>query len=152
VDGKVIELDQTPSGWSVRALDADVGQVALGFGRRVVMYVDGGAALDVFIERTLHLDSVGQVSRSVDPQLPSPELGELAVALLHQRLASCEASSEGDLRLRFEGGIAIDVAANPKFEAWNLDAPLFKLVSLPGGEVAHWDRTDPAVEVNLADL
>lgn len=152
VDGIVIELEETPSGWTVQAPNADVATVALGHGLRIVLYVDGGDALDVLIETTLRLDSEDLASRTIDPQQPTADLGRLAVALLHKRVANCEASSEGDLLLQFQEGTRIRVAPNAQFEAWSLNAPLFKLVSLPGGEVARWDLTDPAVEVNLKDL
>jgi hypothetical protein len=151
VDGQVIALDETRNGWSIQAHDAEVGLVALGFGVRIVVYVDGGETLDISIASPIRLDSTAG-PRDIDPQQPSRELGEFAVGLLHRRLARCDASSDGQLHLQFGEGPVLVVAANPSFEAWDIEAPLFKLTSLPGGEIAYWDRTDPVIELNLEDI
>ena len=152
VDGqKVILLDEGDAGWKVQFPGAEVGQVSLGSGLRIVVYANEGESLEVNIEGRLDVrgDRVGP--KTIDPQEPTSGLGILAASLLHERLSLCEASRSGELHLLFNAGTGITVPPSPEIEAWSLDGSLFKLVSLPGGKVGYWDRRDPEREVRLIE-
>jgi hypothetical protein len=62
-----------------------------------------------------------------------------AVALVHARCASVEATRDGTLRLVFDRARSIAVRPDGDYEAWNLvmdDGEM--LVCTPNGEVAHF--------------
>lgn len=140
VDREVIELVSDRGNFAVRLEEAEVTQVALDY-RFVLTVHDGGPdALQIVISTPLEFMEPGQTTPvRVDPESAETSLGQLVMAARHQPLTSCIVDGQsGKLALRL-GELAIEVPPSPDFEAWDLDHPRFKLVSMAGGEVAVWD-------------
>ena len=69
-----------------------------------------------------------------------PDAGEnlgAALSLLHAEGAEARATEEGGLEVRFAGGLRLEVAPDPQFEAWELsDSRGAQVISTPGGGLA----------------
>ena len=78
---------------------------------------------------------VGGTTFQVDPDA-GENLGA-ALALLHADGAEARATAEGGLEVRFAGGLRLEVAPDPQFEAWELsDSRGAQVISTPGGGLA----------------
>lgn len=60
-----------------------------------------------------------------------------ALSLLNAVVTDARATAEGGLALRFGDGLAVEVAPDPQFEAWEMsDSQGASVISMPGGEIA----------------
>lgn len=139
VDWKVIELVSDDDGYAIRAEDAEVTQVLVDY-RLGFIIADGGTeTLRVTISTPFEFTPAGEMeSVRIDPEGAEAALGRLVLEARHQRLTSCLVDKSGRLRMRL-GEMSIDVAPDSEYEAWDVDHPQFKLVAMPGGEVAEWN-------------
>lgn len=72
-----------------------------------------------------------------DPSAMAP-----ALTLAHRPIHRMTALKTGELRIELED-VEVDVPASGEYEAWNLWlSDQFRLVSLPGGELAVWKADD----------
>jgi len=117
-----------------RGLTVTQIQVDLAFGLNLD---DRGA---VRISSTATLGWVDVATRPDKIEL-HPERQDVAagIALLNTTVLSAVAFKSGALRLVFDSGRKLSVAADPRYEAWTATGPSGMLiVSLPGGDLAVW--------------
>jgi len=119
-------MDLKFAGQRVTAQDAGY-TVALAF----------GAGYEVRIETPFSLRQPGG-DREVTP-------GETDLPDLVGRVVTvAQADDEGGLRIDFQDGSRVLVAADPDYEAWTVAGPDgFKVVSEPGGGLAVWSGAAP---------
>jgi hypothetical protein len=78
----------------------------------------------------------GDRKRDLDPERQDVAP---ALALFGADIRSAEAFKSGELRIGFDNGLHLTCPPDPSFEAWQVVGENgFRLVSLPGGELAVW--------------
>lgn len=66
--------------------------------------------------------------------------------LVGRTVVTGEVDDRGGLHITFDGGTALEVQADPEYEAWNVAGPRGSLVvSMPGGQLGIWSA-EPAEE------
>lgn len=109
-------------------------QVDFAFG----LNFDGRGAVRISGAATL-----GWAARGSRPEtvLLNPEQQDVAagLALFNTTVLSAVAFKSGRLRLVFDDGHMLGVAADPQYEAWTATGPgRMLVVSMPGGDLAVW--------------
>ncbi|MGH2356195.1 MAG: DUF6188 family protein [Chloroflexota bacterium] len=112
--------------------------------------VDAGFCLE-FLEdseaTTIRIEGAFRVRSDEQEREFSParhvDLGP-ALDLIGKTVAEATVGHDGSLDVRFADGTRLMVAADARFEAWELTAPGGRLiVSLPGGGAATWGAETP---------
>ena len=132
-DGYVIEL----AGWELNSCTADRFNVFLDFAcyredqPEEHSYLAVGGALSVELPDGRH-----------ELQTTSPdEFGPL-LSLLRGEVRHASVDAHGTLEITLSTG-AIEIQPHAEFEAWDLMTPGFKVVCMPGGDLAIWDGPQP---------
>jgi hypothetical protein len=139
----MIELVEDGDHLVVRLEGTYVSQTIIDYRFGLLVVDEVQDALRIAISTPFRFKGTGdQDWKAVDPEAPDDRLGELVVALWRRPLlplVSCRIDrGSGRLALGFET-LDIDVRAGGRYEAWDLDHARFKLIAMPGGEVAIWD-------------
>jgi hypothetical protein len=93
-----------------------------------------GGIYDWGVERPFHLRSRDR-SHELDPESTSSMLPFLST--LGATVEKAEVNLDGTIRFDLSGGISVECASGPRYEAWQLVGPKgFLLVCLPGGGLA----------------
>jgi uncharacterized protein DUF6188 len=136
----VIELTEVEDGCRFRANEAVVGQVTLGEELRIVIFGRDGESAEITIATPFRVQcNENGAHANIDPEADDPSLGQLILSLRKQPLIGGMMSTAGTLALEF-GGCTIDVPPDVRYEAWAIDARQFKIVAVPGDELAIWRR------------
>jgi hypothetical protein len=107
----------------------------------VVLQTADGAELRFETEFSL-LCSADAVASAIDPAALAGS-GAAVVGLLHRRV-ELVTSDEGTIALVFSDGRRLECKPSSEFEAWSVTtAAGERWVCLPGGEVAHWQPSQP---------
>jgi hypothetical protein len=122
-------MDLKLAGQRVTAQDAGY-TVALVFGEG-----GSGGAYEVRIETPFSLRQPGGDLEVTPGETDLPDLVGRVVTV-------AQADDEGGLRIDFQDGSRVLVAADPDYEAWTVAGPDgFKVVSEPGGSLAVWSTS-----------
>jgi hypothetical protein len=135
----MIEFSELEDGWAFKTSEAKVGLVSLGYELRIVLYAEGGESIAITISTAFEVSRGGTPNR-LDPEESDPRLGELLLALRGRPLRACFARKRGALTLEFADDLRVDVSPDNHYEAWGVETDRLKLVAVPGGEVAVWER------------
>jgi hypothetical protein len=136
----MIALEETEDAWRVVLQDAEVGQVSLGYELGLVVHTQEQETLHVTIATPFRVRHDDEPWRDIDPARDDPELGGLIIMLRHRALLECVAHKAGTLLLQVANQLTVEVPSHPRYEAWDIDAKRFKLVAIPGDELAVWHR------------
>jgi hypothetical protein len=144
VDGRVIELVEEADELVLRLEGTYVSQTIIDYRFGLLVLDEQQDALRIAISNPFRFKRHEDKDwTSVDPEAHDDRLGELVVALWRPPLlplVSCRIErASGRLKLGLDT-LDIDVPAGDRYEAWDVDHARFKLVAMPGGEVAIWDR------------
>jgi Family of unknown function (DUF6188) len=135
-----VELISDGDGFNVSAGGSTVTLVLLDYRLSFRALDDDNVGLGVVI--AMPFDAVERANGErvrIDPAKKSAALGQLAVGLRFRRLDSCSVAPGGILHLQFDNReLALTVPPHPSYEAWQLDGPSFKVIAVPGGELAIW--------------
>jgi hypothetical protein len=132
-------LIELPDGsWRLPLVGLTVNQVCLGY--QVDLRI---AEALIQIEQPFTLS--GDHEADVDPQ-NAATLGP-AIVMLRRVVSSAIAAADGSLVLDFEGGLHLTTPSSSEYEAWNAvgshaarssRSDQWRVVSMPGGELAVW--------------
>jgi hypothetical protein len=100
-----------------------------------VLVLRAGNEFEVQIESVVGIGTCGQIiDRYSVGEIPA-EIGPQLTGIL----CEAHATENGTLQLEFESGSSIRVFADPDYEAWSVvGADGFRVVCMPGGELAVW--------------
>ena len=132
------ELEEYESGWRLNGAAPAVARICLDT-RVVLLIVDGGDSFEVVIEQPLIVRSDRRESVSRLP--PHGDLSWLP-SLVGARVLSLVATNNGTLNIAFESNDNVTIVVEPDadFESWGIETPSVKIISMPGGELAVWER------------
>jgi hypothetical protein len=100
-----------------------------------VLVLCAGTEFEVQIESVL---GIGTGGRTVDNYLVGEIPAEVGPRLTGV-LREAHATADGTLQLDFESGSSIRAFADPDYEAWSVvGVDGFRVVCMPGGELAVW--------------
>jgi Family of unknown function (DUF6188) len=138
----MIGLQEDIDKFEVILQDAKVNQVILDFRLSILIVDSDDEKLHIVIESPFSVRTTTSASTPmVDPGGSTPMLGTIVLMLRHRQITKCCIMKYGSLSLEFGDDLAIEVPPDKHYEAWDLDCKLFKLLAMPGGEVAFWDRS-----------
>lgn len=81
----------------------------------------------------------GDNARQVGVPRPVDVRREAIALLAEHRVEAARVTADGDLVLRLDGGVRLEVlASSAAYESWNLTAPGHHLVAMPGGRVSDF--------------
>jgi hypothetical protein len=137
----MIELVELDNGFDVRVHDAQVGFVTIGVQLEIGIRDGDGKYLIVALSTPFEVrQDSGEEWITLDPELDDERLGVLAVRLRRASVKACRIGADGTLVVEFGPNITISVAPCDRYESWDIDHKMFKVVSGPGGELYIWDR------------
>ncbi len=137
-----MHLEEKAGGYQVAYNDAQVTQVTLDHRLSINILESEDDWLRITIESAFSAQIKPDApATTIHPENVTAHLGELAVALRFQQLSKCHVASDGTLTVEFRSGLTINVPPDAHYEAWDLEHKQFKIVAMPGGELAVWDRT-----------
>lgn len=100
-----------------------------------VLVLRAGTEFEVQIESSVGVGAGGRITQHYPVGEISAEVGPQLTGVIRQ----AHATKNGTLELEFESGNFIRVYADPDYEAWSVvGAEGFRLVCMPGGELAVW--------------
>jgi Family of unknown function (DUF6188) len=137
-----LRLEEKTDGYQVVLGDAQVTQVLLDYRLGITILDNDNDWLKLVIASMFSTRDGGPdvPTALIHPEKATSDLGALAVTLRFQRLSKCYIAKDGTLTLGFESGLTITVPPDAHYEAWDLDHKLFKVIAMPGGELAIWDK------------
>jgi hypothetical protein len=137
----VSEVQRNDDGtWAVPIVGWEVTRCCVGIGFLLLMHGDDGrGTLKVGTECTI---SGGGETVTVDPEDDPAAVGRFTV-FLREQVTSATATDRGRLEVRFAKGASLTVEPDPDYEAWGIatGSEGFRLVSMPGGDLAIWQPT-----------
>jgi len=135
---ELVELDD---GFDVRVHDAQVAFVTVAVQLEIGIRDGDGKYLIVKLSTPFEVrqDSGGEWI-TLDPEMDDERLGVLAVRLRCASVNRCHIGADGTLAVEFGPNITISVAPCDRYESWDLEQEMFKVVSGPGGELYIWDH------------
>lgn len=136
----MLVLNEVPGGFDLQVAQAKVEMVSLAWCLDILVTDDKFDRLLIKTGSSMSWTRPGREPVVVDPERGTADLGALMVALRHAPLVSL-AIRAGNLIADFGDSGEIVIAPHPRFEAWETGGG-FKLVCLPGGEVAIWSSAD----------
>ncbi|HKV18232.1 MAG TPA: DUF6188 family protein [Mycobacterium sp.] len=81
---------------------------------------------------------------SIAPDVDPPEHFDPVRQLVGDTIRESLVDDSGALSISFDTGARIECVPDEQFESWTLAGPRgFKVVSMPGGDLAVWDEADP---------
>ncbi|MFI2337943.1 DUF6188 family protein [Nocardia rhamnosiphila] len=100
-----------------------------------VLVLRAGNEFEVQIEGVVGIGTSGKINdRYSVGEIPA-EVGLRLTGMIRE----AHAAENGTLHLEFESGISVRVFADPDYEAWSVvGADGFRVVCMPGGELAVW--------------
>lgn len=105
-------------------------------GYTLVLSLSDGYVISVSSPVAVDTDGM---SVHLSPEDDPKEAFEPVCRLVGQAVRSATSDQQGGLHLSFEGGVQLQVAMDPDYEAWQVAGPGGSLmVSTPGGELAVW--------------
>jgi Family of unknown function (DUF6188) len=125
--------------WDLPIRGFVVLHVTFAFRLDIVAYGDEGATATIILAgrfefthdgQRVSLDAAGQPWEALTPVL----------GLRHDPVSSAQASEDGQLIVDFESGSRIEAGPDEMYENWDVSGPGFRLIAMPGGDVAVWDR------------
>lgn len=103
------------------------------FGHAVQLHF--GTERELLVENSVMVDVDG--ARETVP--PDDGYSDAVQALVGRTVTAAAADESGALRIAFGEGAELVVAAGPDYESWTVTGPSgFRVVCLPGGELAVW--------------
>lgn len=110
-----------------------VSRVCFDYGLVIQMSSD----CELRIETTANFREAGQPSIRFAPETPGAVAMQL-VQLMRREVSRAEVSSSGTLSLIFSDETELVVPPDSDYEAWQLIGPDWRVVCMPGGELATW--------------
>ena len=134
----VITLEETTTGYGLRLHNASVTQIRLDWQVGLTISDEDGTTVKVVIAGPFTVLSPGDAYPPVtDPEQSGSNLCAAIFAMRFAPVAACDVV-DGTMQLALGSGLTVRVPPSETAEAWEIDHPDFKLVSIPGGEVAVW--------------
>ncbi|MFI5719823.1 DUF6188 family protein [Nocardia sp. NPDC051750] len=100
-----------------------------------ILVLRAGSDFEVQVESIVKI-------RSPDQAVHSYQVGELPEEIGRQltgKVREAQTTDDGGLRLEFESGWSAEAVADADYEAWNVVGTRgFRVVCMPGGELAVW--------------
>jgi hypothetical protein len=135
----IMRLQERDGNWVLPVAGSTITRICVDYAQVTILCKD----VAINIEGKFALITPAGDRVAMDPQ-PSATPGQLAPILDLVRKVAREAtvSRDSTLTILIEDGTRVEVPADPHFEAWNAADPTgaggFKMVSMPGGELAIW--------------
>ena len=136
----MIKAHEVASEWELELGEAQITEAALSRALRIVITSEEADSLTVSIATpfTVTLAASSTIVH-LDPERDDPKLGGLIVSLRGSGVEEISVLSNRTLRVICEVA-SIEVPPDRDYEAWDLESESFKLVAVPGDEVAVWLR------------
>jgi hypothetical protein len=99
-----------------------------------------GRSFECQIESPFTLTGPDHASERFVPGQEAAALGT-ALVVLRRQVVDAVADKRGELVITLAGDLVLRSPPSQEYEAWNVTGPDgFRVVSMPGGELAIWDR------------
>ena len=135
-----LEPVESDDGWILPVAGQQVTRCTVDYAALGLLLING---VNLNIEGELTYRGPAGVEYTVDIEAEPASAAPL-LSLLRKNVRAGKAFKDGRLEVHFEGGESIHVPADQKFEAWEVIGPRgFRIVSMPGGELAIWHNWDP---------
>lgn len=131
--------------WSLSAAGQQVTSVSVDWAVTLTIGA-AGSPIVVRIEQPFALAFPGAAPAHLNPEGDPVELAPV-LRLVRAGVSRLDAFNTGRLELELVDGTSLSVSPVEQYEAWSMAGPDgFKLVCLPGGELAVWSATSTSAE------